>query len=486
MKRWCALFIPELWLQWCVQHSATSSTSSDHPAVVVFERDSDAGIVNLNRAAFDAGLRKGMSVALARSSAGCAELEVHHCDKNKRREVGAQIAKTLEMWTPWVEISAAYPGVFLIDPRGMDDFWGSHHAWLEHIRMGLKYALGLCGSRGVIGWSRESVSILVRLHREDLEFASKEEERALLSRVPLIRAKWLPASTRQGFRDVGLETVADLLRLDEASVRERLGQEAAALHRALSRTGAGQSPLQPHRELGPISTRDELEWQIGRAENCKRAIARVLKTLEQEARARREELLEVSIRLENRDGVGVTLEARASRATNSLAYWERVLMQKLRSARFEHAIEVLEAHAVTARRAASARLLASTARDLDAGEDVLAQLRATFGERSVCVASIDASPFPEEQTSLRRPGKLREPSPRRRRDPRWQPWVRVVSTRPPLTRQAPHRSSDIHDVSDPWRGIWRRYYQERAVAGAAPRWVVEDRKRGVFWHLGFA
>ena len=117
--------------------------------VVVLEKGDDAPIVSLNKVAFKAGLRKGMSLALARSSQGCADLEVLHCDKATRREVGEQVAKALETWTPWVEISAEYPGVFLVDPRGMDDFWGSHRAWLEQIRMGVEYALGLRHLRDV-------------------------------------------------------------------------------------------------------------------------------------------------------------------------------------------------------------------------------------------------------------------------------------------------------------------------------------------------
>lgn len=485
MKRWCALYIPELWLQWCVKRS-TRTNPLAHPVVVVLEKGDDAPIVSLNKVAFKAGLRKGMSLALARSSQGCADLEVLHCDKATRREVGEQVAKALETWTPWVEISAEYPGVFLVDPRGMDDFWGSHRAWLEQIRMGVEYALGLRHLRGVIGWSREGVSILARLSREDIDLMTREDEQRQLAKVALIRAKWLSGKTLQGFHDVGVETVADLLRLEEASVRERLGEEAATLHRALSRMGAGQKPLQPHRALAPISTRDEIAWQVERAEHCHRAIARVLETLKQEASMRREELLEVSIRLEDRDGQGVTLDARASSATNTLSYWERVLMEKLRNTRFIHKIEVIEAHAVTARRAATAQLLAATTRDYDAGEDALSQLRATFGEHAVRVASVAPSPFPEEQTSLRRPGKLRQPAPKRRQDSRWRPWVRVVSARPSRTNTPPRAGADVHDVSDPWRGIWRRYHQERPVTGAAPRWLVEDRKHGVYWHLGFA
>ena len=218
MERWSAVFIPGLWLQWCMR--SAGSNTSEHPNIVVFGAGDDAPIEQLDRAAVRVGLRRGMSLALAKSC--CPDAVVHRCDKRMRDEAREAIATALHTWTPKVEPSSTHPGVFLLDPSGMHNFWGSHETWFSEVRRGLRYALGLGHARGVVGWSREGVCLLARLHRGDLDIEDRSSEHRLLAQIPLVRAGWLSPRTRQGFHDVGVETVADLLRLQEASVRERL------------------------------------------------------------------------------------------------------------------------------------------------------------------------------------------------------------------------------------------------------------------------
>lgn len=482
MERWSAVFIPGLWLQWCMRSAGPNT--SERPNIVVFGAGDDAPIEQLDRAAVRAGLRRGMSLALAKSC--CPDVVVHRCDKRTRDEAREAIATALHTWTPKVEPSSTHPGVFLLDPSGMHNFWGSHETWFSEIRRGLRYAIGLGHARGVVGWSREGVCLLARLHRGDLDIEDRSSEHRLLAQIPLVRAGWLSPRTRQGFHDVGVETVADLLRLQEASVRERLGEEAAGFHRALSTTGAGQPPLKPHHIEEALSVRSELDWQLEHLDACQHAIFRALRTLERRALERREELLEVSIRLEDREGVGVTLEARSTRPTNDLDYWERVLGEKLQHCNLDRRIDVIEASATTARRRATSQTLTKAACDLDAGQRALEQIEATFGRGCVGVLAPRDSPFIEEQTRVERWRALREPSPPSRRGSGVKRWARVLLTSPSRVSRTPSRRSDVHLASDPWRGIWRRYHQERQGSSQNPRLIIEDRKSGAFWLFGFA
>lgn len=365
-------------------------------------------------------------------------------------EVAAEVealAAALHAYSPSVEPSRDPPGTFWLDGAGLARlFDGSATAWADQLA-GVLEARGLVGAT-VVGFTRFATYAIARAQRHGTRvFRCDADERAVARTVPLARLDVAPA-LRDALARLGVSTIGEMVRLPGGGILERFGKDAHRLYQLAA--GERWDPLVPEpppeapdeRVLldDPESDTERLLFSI------KAAVDRLLARLAARRRAVAALWLELTMQQH-----GVLRAERFIRRADCIRAAEptldaRALLRlchlRLDGAPPAHGVIELRVWAddVAATREQLALFATRPRRDLRAGAEALARLRAELGDAAVVKAVLRDGHLPEARFAWE--PTLVVPAPRPRPSP-LHLLIRRVRARPlALPPQSPHVRDD--------------------------------------------
>ncbi|MBC7174467.1 MAG: DNA polymerase Y family protein, partial [Polyangiaceae bacterium] len=388
-----------------------------------------------------------------------------------------RIADALRNLTPDVEPYADDAASFFLSGAGLAGLFRSASAWGSAIRAALRTE-GF-SSAVAVGFTRFGAYAIAKRGEPLVTFRSLEAERQASREVPLDRLGLEPA-LRDFLAKLGIFTVGEYLALPLGGLFLRFGAEAARLHEVAS--GTLWDPLRPETPVKPVEARVSLEEH---PEGDKARLLFVIKgalvPMLAELAVRGEALsaLYLGLRLERIDAPQEEL-IKPAEPTLDEGMLVRLLHLRLESS--PPRAGVLEVHLRAASISARAEQLElfhrMQRRDLRAGAEALAQLRADLGNDAVRKAVLREGHLPEAQFTWEPLDTLRAPRPRLDRD---RALVRRLRARPePLSAlPAAGRAHGPFVVSGGWwRGEIAREYAFVETERGACLWLYYDRRRG--------
>jgi protein ImuB len=237
-------------------------------------------IASLNRAARQAGISAGQSLADARAL--YPALAVQQADPIADAKALNALARAAERYTPWVAIDpdgGLYRGGagLWLDISGCAHLFGGEDALLDDLltrcaHAGYQARAGLAGTPGA-AWA------LARLEtKETLAAILPPGIRASkrLSPLPLAGLR-LEAGIVEGLERMGLRRIGEIYNLPRAPLVKRFGMEITRrLDQAL---GTQEESLSPRRPVPAYMTRRAFAEPIGRAEDIDAALVHLLDPL---------------------------------------------------------------------------------------------------------------------------------------------------------------------------------------------------------------
>jgi len=456
---------------------------ADRPVVVIDEDRPQGRILWSNERARGFAILPGMRYAagLALASELCAGVV-------PPREILDGVdaaAQVLRRFTPEVEPAFDDPGVFWANAAGLRPLHASLKLWGWRVRAALHDAGFL--SRVVIGFSRFGTYALARSGRS-VVVRSPEREEAGIRHVELDRLD-LDPKARDALRALGVETVADLLKLPAGGLRARLGEEAYRLH-CLAR-GEHAKPLAPQRVEEPLRREVMLDYSETDLGRLLFLIKRMLQELLAALVERRQALAGLTVEL---DGTHRETLRPADPTVDLRQVLDLVLLRLDTVELGEGVTEVsVDVEGVEATREQLELFSADRQRDRAAARRAFARLRAEFGDGAVCRAELSEGHLPEATFRWTPLFDLRDPEPRRVLK---RVLVRRLLARPLALPHRPRQEDDgwqlrgrddpaVEEVCGPYvvsGGWWRterhREYHFLRNAKHDWLWVFFDRRRG--------
>lgn len=504
--------------------------------VAVVDKDSPTGLIrHVNRAAAGQRVRTGMRYAAALSVARTLKADV--VSEAAVREGVLEITTALQNFSPRVESPAAGPealrdpsrprkqgrskapeqaaggeGLFYLDASGLCPLYDTLFEWAQAVHAALQ-ALTL-HTRVAVGFTRFGALAAARSIGGVRVFADMEEERSHADRVPLERIGVAP-KLRDTLEQLGVLTVGAFLSLPGSGVRDRLGDEAWALHRFA--TDRVFSPLVVAPLLEPVEERVRFDLPVDDGQGllflASRMTGAVLDTLVGRAQAVR------SLRLELRTEHGTRLDIPIVPAipTRDLAALRNLLVL-----RFERLIEgggldggveelILHAEGAPVDREQARLFQENARRDLKAAARALARIQAAFGEDAVRRMVLTEGHLPEARYRLEsfppavfHAGASKVIADTRRIDVLHPPLVRRLLARVEVLNDPPRHGRDngwlplgpeagpLVRMEGPflisggwWRSEVHREYHVAELQGGDLLWMYRDRTRRRYVLQGF-
>ena len=374
----------------------------EFPCALVSEDKPNGIILELNRAAYGRGIRRGMRFSSALSltpvlRAGCVSRD--------RVESGiATVLTRLQAYSPRVETCAFEPGVFWLDASGLEHLYPSLAAWME----GLSFDLCEMGFRPKcsIGFSRFGTYTAAKCLKGHHLFTSSEEERETVDQAPL---SILPLTPKIAgwLRKLGVNTVSSFLRLPSGAVRTRFGREAEHLHSLAS--GVFTLPLQ-HKDwkepfqVGRVFS-SEISDVIRLIEEADLLLSRLISRIVDEKGLLRK--IELTLTLDDgREIEQVILPTQPTREHKLLSTLIRLRLETLSLSGSVVGLRMNGAR-VESKHFQVSLFPSGRRRDLSAGSHAFALIRAEYGNDAVQRAVLNDSHLPEERFSWR---SMKEPA----------------------------------------------------------------------------
>jgi protein ImuB len=449
--------------------------------VVVVDDDRALGIVQwANRAARAQRITPGLRFAQAQSLA--ARVHAAVVGQTEIRTALAELHTVLLGFSPHVESSREHPGVFWLDPNGLERLHESVERWAACVRAALE-------SRGftaavVVGWHPFRALAVARHGPGARVLVNVEAEQAQAARVPLARiAPWKLAADME---ILGIETLGEFLRLPRGGLSDRYGAGAAALHDL----GSGRAwipfrpelPEPPLRVEIPVDPPDDDPARL--LFGMKTALHPVITTLGEKGRGIT--AFSLSFSLEH----AAPHEERIETASPTLDAVRLLDLVRLRldaaklAAPVEHVSVTLDTRALHVRQASL--LPVRTKRDPAAAARALARLAAAFGEGAVARARLVDAHLPEARFLWEPLRALPDPAPAPAAGDA-PPLVRNLLPRPvPLPDPPRHeterwlgRHGAVEAMHGPGR-VGSGWWDARAEADR-DYFFVETRTGGILW-----
>lgn len=498
MERTACVDIPALPLQLLLRDHPDFR---EHPAVVVAD-DRPQGVIQwANAPARCSRILPGMTFAAARSLA--SDLRAAVVPPERIESAVEEIVKLLSNFSPRVEPAfdlprrttgpaalrqVTQPGVYWIDPKGLDTLYGSLEHWAHSIVQALTRR-ELMGTI-VVGFHRHRTYALARTRRGAWVIPDPRTEARRIAKVPLDRLD-LTAELRDRLAVLGVRTLGDLLRLPAPELRARFGIEASQLHARMSDRWA---PLTPRELVDPVVT--QLQFEPPDADHMrllfalKGALHELSHTLASRGQAM--SALQLMMTLDHAGTHEEWIEPAAP--TLEMPMVVDLVRLRLESLTLPAPIEAVDVRleGVRATRSQLSLFRTHARRDLDAGSRALARIKAALGDASVTRARLRAAHLPEASFTFEPTTQLRFPDPEAPPEGEAPPLVRRVLPKPivlpPRPRHEPEawlgRRGAIRAMHGPFRvsgGWWvrtveRDYYYAETQHGEI-LWLFYDRPR---------
>ena len=391
-----------------------------------------------------------------------------------------RILRRLLRFTPGVEPWDRDPGVFWLDASGLGRLHPEPARWAAGIRRELA-GLGLAG-RVAVGFTRCGALAAVRSGRARIRvLRSPGEEAAGVRGAPLARLGAEPGLAAE-LGALGVRTAGDLLALPAASLAERFGPAARALHRFVS--GRGELPLQPIAPPEPLRVGAVIEPPEADLHRLVFRIKGLLDDLLGRMGGRGMLLAELEIHLRLEGGTVRTERLRPAAPTRDARQLMNLVHLRLAGAGVPAGVEevVLSGRAVPARPTQAGLFQAAPRRDPEAALRALARVRAELGEGAVVRARLADRHLPEARFAWE---PLEDLPPARPREVALRPLVRRILDRPAPLAEPAGQTRGGYVVSGGWwgRGTHREYRFVR-LAGGEILWAFHDQARGRWFRQG--
>ncbi len=360
------------------------------PVAVLARPDLQAEVLHCNTVARRRGVAVGMRHAAALALA--PEMQAEVVTDAALAAAGEDLQTLLLRRAPRVEPGDP-PGVFWIDPAGLERLFGDLDRWAGGVLEALQATGFVAGL--VVGFHRHRTHALARMIRGARVLPDPETEAALLGQVPLARVDLSPGLL-DGMAQLGVHHLSGFLALPPAELRARFGAAAAAMQ---ARYLEPPPPLRPFIPAEPVIEAFELEIPDDNHERLLFAMRPRLDRLLTRLATTGDALTALVIDLEL-DHHAPTVHTQIEPATPAGIEDARGLAEllHLRLSSLELAAPVLRV-TMTAQgaraRAEQGSLLKGSGRDLQAAGRALARLRATFGDESVTRARLRPAHLPE-------------------------------------------------------------------------------------------
>lgn len=466
---------------------------SDQPVAVVSEDKPPGTVVAVNQPALAAGVREGMRYTAALSLVECLQ-----ADTVSSEEVTAGVRLVIDRLlsiSPSVEGSEpetgdnanayAKSGVFWMDASGLRRHHRSPAALAQTIQRCL--SAEQFKSTVVIGYTRFGTYLLARDTPQGcLVVPGAANERRAARKTPIERLPLKPA-IRDLLEKLDINTVDDFLRLPYADLLRRFGDEVAAVHRFVR--SDLDLPVQGNIPASRFLHRDRLSHSETDVKRLQQHAERLLNTLLDHLQTENRTAEELQLRLFLEDGSYRQELIRPATPTNEQRQLVDLLALRLRALNLSSGVEelCLDAAHVPTHATQASLFRVRKQRDLAAGSEALAHIRAQFGNQTVANAVVTEAHLPEMQFFWQPASKLALPQPRASQDPKKYPpkrWlIRRVLKQPSA---APPPKSVRHGpflISSGWWnirdsglscGVDRAYYFISSSNGAL-KWVYYDR-----------
>ena len=485
LHRWACVNVPALPLQLLLQRSPAWR---HEPVVVVTEDRPQGAITWVNGQAKRAGIVPGMWYATGLSL-------VPHLRAGilTPAEITASVellSARLQAFTPGVEASGTEPGLFWLDATGVRRRSGSVHAWAHAVRAAIR-ALGLQATV-VVGFSRFGVAAIAKARRDVVVFADAVAEQAAVRQVPLHDLGLAPA-WREDLTKLGIQTIAEFLRLPAAGLHERFGPALATLYHQLA--GHAWEPLQPIHPTTPLRESIGFDPPETDASRFLFPLKTVLDRVRPAVAARRAAITALRLEVMLDDRTCQTVWIRPAAPTLDGRELLDLLRLRLETLSFSAGVTALTVTVEDTPATEEQLRLFRTAerRDLTAANRALARLRATFGDDAVRRVRLREGHLPEARWAWERLDAVVRPQPQ---VVALRPVMRRIVLRPSLLPPPPRAQRDVGwlpvgpeagpvvrlvgpDVlSGGWwrREIHRDYYFAETARGAL-LWLFYDRRR---------
>ncbi len=455
MDRWACVDVRLLALQLLLRREPEWRGT---PTAVVAKDGPQGELLQVNEAARRCGIRPGLRLAAALSLSG--ELRAAEVSQDEVEAAVDKLTVLMQRYAPSVEPAAARPGTFWLRVDGLGHLIASLDLWASKLRAALSRR-ELAGAVAV-GFTRFGVYAAARVTRTVVAFHSVGEEAAAAAAVPLAALDLSPRALAE-LHKLGIDRVADLLRLPAEGLGRRFGAEVRDLHRRA--TGALSEPLQAAPEARPCRiTEDQL-------------------VREMDGRGR----LITGLWLRLREEHGVLLEeelrpAAPTRDEQALMELVRLRLETLPASRPFCELE-LELDGELVPWSQLPLLDQGPARDPAAANRAIARVQAEFGNDSVVWAVPADGHLPEASWEWSTAGVLKDPRVSLpERTPASEPLVRRV-------RQERWRSGSVRAIEEsrPYRlsgGWWTghgrvdREYRFARLEDGRIAWLCLDRATG--------
>jgi len=359
------------------------------PAAVV-ERDEASGtILSANRAAYEKGIRAGISYTQALSL--CGELRAAVVSPEERKAAREEIMGVLCGFTPEVEPCDLDEGAFWLNAQGMGNLYPTTEAWMTAI-------LGALGRRGfaavvVVGFSRFASYIIARGRRSSLELATPHAEQQAMRDAPLSALPLSPPVLTLLDR-LGLRRVGAFLDLPPNAVRRRFGPEAKAI---FDRSDEEHLPLQPSLPYVPPRVLRRFDDPISNSSILLAELRVLVEELVEVVRARQRLIASVTLLLREANGETMTETIAPAAPTRSAPVLDTLVRLRLAEARFGAGVEGAELTAAETELVQGGAELFETdrARAGEAGARAFALIRARLGNDAVRRAVLRDDHLPE-------------------------------------------------------------------------------------------
>ena len=358
--------------------------------VVVVEADKPlASILWANRHARQHRIVPGMRFAAARALN--ARLRAGVVPQEELDDACEALFRGLLQHSPRVEPASGWPGLFWLDPSGLEDLYGSLDNWAAGVHRDL-VRWGYCASV-VVGFDRYAIFALARTTTGPHVVRDRRREAQWARRVPLARLNISPKLLGQ-LSLLGIDTLGAFLRLPEGELGLRYGDEALALHRLAA--GKAWAPLMPKAVRDAVCVAWQLETPEAQDERLLFGLKGVLRGVVEALTQRCEAITALSLTF-HLDQAGVHAE-RIETAGPTLNIPQLTDLMRLRLNAMKlgapvKQIDVLaESVAVQPQQLA---LMQAKRRDLAAVARAFARIKALFGSEAVVRAVLKDAVLPE-------------------------------------------------------------------------------------------
>jgi protein ImuB len=293
-----------LWLpNWPIQRIVRSRLELKGRAVALAISGPRGGqVAACSTEAVAQGIRVGMPVAEAQALA--PQLAVLPHEPSRDRQALAKLAEACERFTPCVGLEERdEPESLLLDISNLEHLWGSEAALVEQVEkffkrrsyrvrlavgdtIGLAWALAHFGSMEHGAWSREYPgSAPCQIPQSEIRGSTELAEVNPKSEIDLpIEALRISADTAALLRELGVETIDQLMMLPREELTSRFGDEL--LRRLDQLTGAASEVIVPHRGLPGLEVGRSLDEPTADRAVLMHVLGQLVEQLSQQLAAR--------------------------------------------------------------------------------------------------------------------------------------------------------------------------------------------------------